>query len=764
MEIIKSNTKQKIMDSFTWFIWMCFMTFSLTYMIVFALALKFSPLKLMAVTMIVLSIWCVILMNKLTLVITCISLAVCAAGESLFLYKKHRISSAWESLLEQAIHFAKWVIRCVSGYPVEGDSYSSYFVIILCIVIACIIYIFTIKRFQFSLLFMGGASLFGFEVTQRRAISPIALYLFIFTSLIYFFKSRYFSLKKELDEMSNGTYKAFMKTSIYIGTVILICGAVLANFYPYQSKWLHDLTDFLVRKQYYYIADNFSVESAGFQENDGLLGGDITLKDITVLKVETPYPTYLKAISYDVYTGNAWENTQEEPVVIDLNDERLEDTTETIEGVKWLSNNEDSIETLFDKNTAHVRYINMSTKSLFIPSKMESFDITSFKRDVYLIQSDALSLKKAANKNFTYTAEFYEPHYTSDRFKKVIRKSKVGFYNEIKEEYPDDMEAITKWSDHAAIITGHYTQLPEALPIRIKELARSITQGKNNNYDRVKAIEEYLTEYYFYTLRPGNPKEERDFVDQFLFENKKGYCTYFASALAILTRSIGIPSRYVEGYVLPKTPEAGQTAYWVTNKRAHAWVEVYFEGMGWIIFEATPPYRHSETIEGSEFSMEEAMRNGQGSYTGEIPTITLDGRGQFHIYKVIIGGTILGLLGGVILLYKMRKRRLEKMNCRAAILYLYNVYLKLLSHQDLSIRLGETEKVFARRVDRLISFQETTFGEITELFLVARYSQLELTKEDKEKMLSFRYELLKASKKRVGLMEYFTCLIRYRFL
>lgn len=76
-----------------------------------------------------------------------------------------------------------------------------------------------------------------------------------------------------------------------------------------------------------------------------------------------------------------------------------------------------------------------------------------------------------------------------------------------------------------------------------------------------------------------------DFVTDFLFNTQEGYCTYFASAMTVLCRMVGLPARYVEGY--QAIPDENGLAY-VTGLQAHAWTEVYFEGFGWLTFDATP--------------------------------------------------------------------------------------------------------------------------------------------------------------------------------
>uniref|UniRef100_UPI0005AAD749 transglutaminase family protein n=1 Tax=Paenibacillus camerounensis TaxID=1243663 RepID=UPI0005AAD749 len=139
-------------------------------------------------------------------------------------------------------------------------------------------------------------------------------------------------------------------------------------------------------------------------------------------------------------------------------------------------------------------------------------------------------------------------------------------------------------------IAGQYLQLPAALPGRVNTLSAGLTAGAGNRYDAVTAVQSYLRSSYPYTLDTRIPPGDADFVDDFLFTAKQGYCVHFASAMTVLLRSSGIPARYVQGYG-PGTPErgGGQPArFLVTQADAHAWVEVYFPGAGWVPFDPTP--------------------------------------------------------------------------------------------------------------------------------------------------------------------------------
>jgi transglutaminase-like putative cysteine protease len=130
-----------------------------------------------------------------------------------------------------------------------------------------------------------------------------------------------------------------------------------------------------------------------------------------------------------------------------------------------------------------------------------------------------------------------------------------------------------------------YTALPSQLPPQIGETARAITQDVVGDYERALAIETFLRELpYSYEVQPL--PNNGDAVYQFLFEMRHGYCTYYASAMAVLARTVGIPARLAVGYATG-TYDAATDRYEVREADAHAWPELYIDGR-WIPFEPTP--------------------------------------------------------------------------------------------------------------------------------------------------------------------------------
>ncbi len=132
---------------------------------------------------------------------------------------------------------------------------------------------------------------------------------------------------------------------------------------------------------------------------------------------------------------------------------------------------------------------------------------------------------------------------------------------------------------------AQYLQLP-ALDPRIPELARRITASAINDYDRAATIEQYLTRQFGYTLQQPQPPP-KDPLAYFLFERKQGHCEYFASSMAVMLRSLGIPTRVVNGFRGGQFNDlTGQ--YMIRASDAHSWVEVWFPQYGWTTFDPTP--------------------------------------------------------------------------------------------------------------------------------------------------------------------------------
>lgn len=148
-------------------------------------------------------------------------------------------------------------------------------------------------------------------------------------------------------------------------------------------------------------------------------------------------------------------------------------------------------------------------------------------------------------------------------------------------------------TDYPPAVVERDLQLPDGLDPRIPELARQATAGAETPVDRAVALEQYLRTSFQYTLKlTGDPG--KDPLAHFLFETRAGHCEYFASAMAVMLRTLGIPSREVNGFLPGEYNDLGGD-YVVRESDAHSWVEAYFPGNGWIVFDPTPPAPAAES-------------------------------------------------------------------------------------------------------------------------------------------------------------------------
>jgi protein-glutamine gamma-glutamyltransferase len=134
-------------------------------------------------------------------------------------------------------------------------------------------------------------------------------------------------------------------------------------------------------------------------------------------------------------------------------------------------------------------------------------------------------------------------------------------------------------------VLRHYLQLPRLDP-RIPRLAAQITASAADNYDKAAAVETYLLTHFGYTLQLSRTPPS-DPLAEFLFIRKQGHCEYFASSMAVMLRSLGIPARVVNGFRMNEFNDV-TSQYVVRDSDAHSWVEAYFPGYGWVSFDPTP--------------------------------------------------------------------------------------------------------------------------------------------------------------------------------
>lgn len=154
--------------------------------------------------------------------------------------------------------------------------------------------------------------------------------------------------------------------------------------------------------------------------------------------------------------------------------------------------------------------------------------------------------------------------------------------------FPAELKMVQLTERHRYNLKRYY-QLPINISPRVKKLAEDITRPYSSQFEKVLAVENYLKKNYRYDLNIPPFPEDKEVVDYFLFEKKRGYCEHFATAFVVLLRAAGIPARLSTGY-LPGNLNPFTGYYEVRAADGHAWGEVYFPPYGWLTFDPTPGF------------------------------------------------------------------------------------------------------------------------------------------------------------------------------
>ena len=148
---------------------------------------------------------------------------------------------------------------------------------------------------------------------------------------------------------------------------------------------------------------------------------------------------------------------------------------------------------------------------------------------------------------------------------------------------PEELDQV---QNLAPVQYGPWTELPEDLNSRLEQIAQEWTADAASAYDKVLAIQRHFHSDGFTYSTDVDVADDADALLTFLTQTKTGFCQQYASAMAVLVRELGIPARMAVGYRAGTIQEDG--TYLVQSTDAHAWVEVFFEGYGWLPFEPTP--------------------------------------------------------------------------------------------------------------------------------------------------------------------------------
>lgn len=374
---------------------------------------------------------------------------------------------------------------------------------------------------------------------------------------------------KRLANIANIQVKFSKYAKVTIPAICLVLMVILiAYFLPKSAPQWPDPVPFLksAAGQGGVELDKGGVTKVGYGENDARLGGSFVADDSIVFRAEASSKQYWRVETKDVYTSKGWENAVNYGDTVILPEERVphslpvgpEEDTKTA-----------AIEMVYDYDFA------------VQPYGLQSYRLTDEYSNVeFMMNGGTEKIEPYLN-----GAEILLPYY------EVQYSKPVYLYSALKNP--------TEQIDPA--LKERYLQLPDTLPDRVGELAEEITAGKQTPYDQARAIELYFRQsgFRYDTDNIAVPGENQDYVDQFLFETKVGYCDNFSTSMVVLLRSVGIPARWVKGFAGGDLVDnnGSTSTYVVTNNDAHSWVEAYIPNVGWVNFEPTIGFSNSRSIE-----------------------------------------------------------------------------------------------------------------------------------------------------------------------
>jgi hypothetical protein len=266
---------------------------------------------------------------------------------------------------------------------------------------------------------------------------------------------------------------------------------------------------------------------------------EILLENLSIVENDSGFPLlYWRGLTYDTYTGRGWQSSRIAPALYEAGEE--------------------------------------------IPS-LDSITHQSLRQHVRMVK-DQGGLLYAVGEPISVDQEFTVAWRTdADLFGVIVEGEEYRVDSSIAVVTEEMLRSAGQ--DYPQWLLLRYLSLPEDVPARVRSLALDLTATERTPYDRALAIERYLRKFP-YTLDVPKPPFGRDVADFMLFDLKKGYCDYYATAMVVLARAAGLPSRLAVGYAGGIYNE-GRGTYFISEAQAHSWVEIYLMGVGWMPFEPT---------------------------------------------------------------------------------------------------------------------------------------------------------------------------------
>lgn len=422
---------------------------------------------------------------------------------------------------------------------------------------------------------------FQFASTKNRAsMGAFAVLIYVLVVLALYKVFEYF-------ENKSGTSFGYKRFAVFgiagVMCVLIALASVIAPFEENSFSKKFSLEQYSNDIFFENGVGSYYIAWSGVGYDDANLGGPRgALNFDKALKITSDKPTYIVAGYCNSYNGRAFELSTNYVVGKRRYHEKGEDAYDESNipmNTLLKTTSFDNAGLKYTSNPITLTYQGkMKFRTIFTTNGL-TFIENPHKRTLWYDSCDNFYTNQYMKKNFDYSFDSYYFD-IKDELKYLSSESYTG-------KNPDtSVINQAQFEQFERSIYNTYLSIPSTVPKRVRELSEKIieTEGAVTRLEKVNALMEYL--YGFeYVYQTKEVPAGSDFVDYFLFTEKQGYSTYFASALAIMCRELGIPSRYVKGFA---PLNKGGEDQLICNNNAHAWVEVYFDGYGWVTFEPSP--------------------------------------------------------------------------------------------------------------------------------------------------------------------------------
>lgn len=520
--------------------------------------------------------------------------------------------------------YLPWLLRGSAAGPEQALDYELLQSAVL--TAACCLLQYLCEKFPMKILSRGRVPM-GKLMTALSFLGLLLYCLFTETSMSHLgvvFLLGYLALvcvewvQSGWEKVRRGSARAHMfRIMPFLAGYLALMALMPVPEAPYQWQWAQGVylklkDSFLEFTQNLAWGDGegFDMRLSGFSEDGGLHGSvSDNAREIMSVRIENGRREnlYLTGRVYDTFDGRQW--TQESH---DHGQWGYLDAMESFLAVQYYdeAHRRDYLEDF----RLRIRYYDIKTAYVFAPLKTYELGEAAD----YGFDGGSLVWEKRRGYGTEYRVRYYQMNAGGEEFYRFLesgRKAEEALNEEALREYNRGRERKFGLSDLEAYREEVYgTYLGETIlsPEAERRLA-GMTGEAETDAEKLRAIERELASWD-YTRTPGKLPEEigspGEFLDYFLLENPRGYCTYFATAFVLLARAEGIPARYVQGFCVP-VEKPGEVS--VRSHMAHAWPEAYIRGVGWVPFEPTPGYGELR------YRTWGTGRNDQGEPAGETP-------------------------------------------------------------------------------------------------------------------------------------------------